>query len=199
MVQNKAHKVYAQQQIYTASPAQLVYMLYDHAISALRDAIKAIEENNIEKRWKANSKACEIITHLWTTLDMEGGGAIAQNLDQLFGFMLTKLPEVDFKNNPQPAKEVITLLEPLRDAWKELLETKSEQELAQAAADVRADNPTAPTTAEVIAGQPATQTPPVDAAAPKAPTPTTYAKSFSAPLPPKSPDGKNSQSVSVSA
>ncbi|TAH36471.1 MAG: flagellar export chaperone FliS [Alphaproteobacteria bacterium] len=199
MVQKNAHKVYAQQQIYTASPAKLVYMLYDHAIGALRDAIKAIEENNIEKRWKSNTKACEIITHLWTTLDMEGGGSIAQNLDQLFGFMLTKLPEVDFKNNPQPAKDVITLLEPLRDAWKELLETKTEQELAQAAADVRTDNPALPTTEQVVTGQAASSTPAPESTAPKAPVPTTYAKSFAAPLPPKSPDGKNNQSVSVSA
>ena len=137
MAQNQALKLYLQQQVMTASPAKLVQMLYDHAIDSLKDAIKAIEEKNIEKRWNSTNKATEIITHLWTTLDMEGGGDIAKNLDQLFAFMITKLPEVDFKNNPEPARDVIKLLEPLRDAWKELADKMSEQEMAQALADAR--------------------------------------------------------------
>ncbi len=140
MVQNQAYKLYAQQQVMTASPAKLVFMLYEHAIASLRDAVRAIEENDIEKRWKANCKAGEIIGHLWATLDIEGGGEIAKNLDQLFGFMMTKLPEVDFRNNPQPALDVIKLLEPLRDAWRELA-GKSESELAQASHAARQNAP----------------------------------------------------------
>lgn len=135
MAPNQAHKVYAQQQVYTASPAKLVLMCYEHAISALNDAIRAIEENNVEKRWKANTKATEIITHLWSTLDMEGGGKIAENLDQLYNLMLSKLPEVDFKNSSDTARDIIKLLEPLRDAWRDLAKNYSEHDLAKARAD----------------------------------------------------------------
>lgn len=178
-------------------------MLYDHAIVALHDAIKAIEENNIEKRWKANTKACDIITHLWTTLDVEGGGEIARNLDQLFGFMMTKLPEVDFKNNPQPARDVIKLLEPLRSAWKELLDSKTEQELNQALADAKNATPAAsPETSQNQASpqQTAAQQPPVSQPAAKPAAPAYPGKSIaaempSAPAPAKSP----SSTVSISA
>jgi len=111
---------YLNQQVMTASPARLVSMLYDKAISSLKEAIAAIEAGEIEARWKANAKALEIISHMWSTLDIEKGGEIAQNLSDLFSFMLQRLPEVDFKNDPEPAREVIVLLEPLRDAWREL-------------------------------------------------------------------------------
>jgi flagellar secretion chaperone FliS len=112
-----ATEKYQIQQIMTASPARLVAMLYDKAISCLHDAIRAIEAGDIEARWKANTRAREVITHLLSTLDMEKGADIAKNLSQLYRFMLTHLLDVDIKNNPVPALEVIRLLEPLRKSW----------------------------------------------------------------------------------
>lgn len=111
---------YLTQQVMTASPAKLVSMLYDKAISSLKEAEAAIAAGQIEARWKANAKAIEIISHMWSTLDVEKGGEIAQNLDSLFSYMINRLPEVDFRNDPEPARDVIALLEPLRDAWREL-------------------------------------------------------------------------------
>jgi flagellar protein FliS len=111
---------YRTQQVMTASPAQLVYMLYDRAIGSLKEAIAAIEAGEIEARWRANNRAIEIINHLWSTLDMSAGGEIARNLDRLYPFMTMRLVQVDIRNNPAPAREVIALLEPLRDAWREL-------------------------------------------------------------------------------
>lgn len=111
---------YLTQQVMTAPPAKLVFMLYDKAILSLKEAIAAIEAGNIEARWKANKRAYEIISHMWSTLDLESGGEIAENLDRLFSYMLSRLPDVDFNNDPAPAQEVIGLLEPLRQAWREL-------------------------------------------------------------------------------
>lgn len=111
---------YLTQQVMTAPPAKLVLMLYDKAILSLKEAIAAIEAGEIETRWKANTRAHEIITHMWSTLDLERGGEIAENLEGLFSYMLDRLPEVDMKNDPAPALEVITLLKPLRNAWREI-------------------------------------------------------------------------------
>jgi flagellar protein FliS len=111
---------YRTQQVMTASPAQLVYMLYDRAIASLKEAIAAIEAGEIEARWRANNRAIDIINHLWSTLDMNAGGEIARNLDKLYPFMTMRLVQVDIRNSPAPAREVIALLEPLRDAWREL-------------------------------------------------------------------------------
>ena len=111
---------YLTQQIMTASPAQLVYLLLDKAISSLNEAILAIEEGDVARRWKANNRATEIVSHLWSTLDREKGGQIADNLDQLYGFILRQLPAVDIQNDPQPARDAIGLLTPLRESWREI-------------------------------------------------------------------------------
>lgn len=111
---------YLNKQVMTASPAKLVYMLYDKAISSLREAVAAIEAGEIEHRWKANGRAMEILQHMWSTLDLEKGGEISDNLNQLLPYMLLRLPDVDLHNDAAPAQEVITLLEPLRDAWRDI-------------------------------------------------------------------------------
>ena len=111
---------YLTQEVMTASPAKLVSMLYDKVVLSLRECIAAVESGNIEGRWRANARAMEIIAHMWSTLDVQKGGEIAQNLESLFSFMLTRLPEMDIRNDPEPAREVIGLIEPLRDAWREL-------------------------------------------------------------------------------
>ena len=117
---NTASQHYLTQEVMTSSPEKLVFMLYDKTMTSLKEAIKAIEDGNIEKRCLSNTKAMQIISHLWQTLDMEKGGEIAANLDRLYTYMLSRLPEVDFKNDPQPALDVIKLLEPLHSSWKEL-------------------------------------------------------------------------------
>ena len=111
---------YRDQEILTASPARLVAMLYDKAVSCLHDAIAAIEAGDIERRYKSTTRASEIITHLAVTLDMERGGEIAKNLEQLYRFMLKHLLDVNIRNDAKAAADVIRLLEPLRASWHQL-------------------------------------------------------------------------------
>jgi len=125
---------YGTQQVMTSSPAKLIALLYDKAIVSLKEAVRAIEDGHIEKRWKANNRAVEIITHLANTLDHDSGGKVASNLDQLYEFMLTRLLNVDLKNDAQAAAEVIDLLLPLRDSWHQLADNRAAPGAAQAAA-----------------------------------------------------------------
>ncbi len=71
-------QTYLVQQIMTASPAKLVAMLYERAITLLHETVDAIEAGDIERRWRANGKATDVICHLWGTLDREHGGEIAE-------------------------------------------------------------------------------------------------------------------------
>ncbi len=116
----EASQKYLAQQVMSASPAKLVAMLYERAITLLHDAVGAIEAGDIERRWGANSKATEIVVELWQALDMEAGGEIAENLNRLYGFMVMRLTMVATENSAQAARDVIGLLEPLRRSWHEL-------------------------------------------------------------------------------
>ncbi len=126
---------YLAQQILSASPAKLVAMLYERAITLLRETIEAIEAGDIARRWEANAKATEVISHLWGTLDRERGGEIAENLNRLYGFMMMRLTMIDVENNAQAAREIIGLLEPLLRSWHEI----AEGEPASARTESRSD------------------------------------------------------------
>lgn len=130
---------YLSQQLAGLSPARRVAMLYDKAIASLREAILAIDAGDIQRRWSANSLAGQIIETLWATLDLERGGEIAANLDRLYSFMLRHLSDVDMKNDPKPAQDVINLLEPLRQSWHEL--AKQSEAETRAAPRGQAPNP----------------------------------------------------------
>lgn len=142
--QKKAAATYLTQQVLNASPARLVFMLYERAITSLQEAIAAIDAGQIEARWRANKRATEIVSHMWSTLDQERGGEIAANLNRLFGYMMRRLPEIDTRNDRNTATEMIQLLQPLRDAWRDL-STASVTPLGQPAKPpTAAPNPSSP-------------------------------------------------------
>jgi flagellar protein FliS len=134
----EVYQKYLAQQLMSASPAKLVSMLYERAITLLRQTIEAIEAGDIEQRWLSNAKATEVIYHLWDTLDRERGGEIAENLNRLYGFMMMRLTMVDVENDAQAARDVIGLLEPLQRSWHEVAE-RAEQ---KAESDDTSDNMT---------------------------------------------------------
>jgi len=113
---------YQNQKILTATPAMLVFMLYEKAIGCLKETVSAIRAGEIESRWKANKRAMEIIEHLRLTLNTDEGGEIAANLDGIYGYLLRELPNVDLKNDPTPAERGIKLLDPLRESWRLIAE-----------------------------------------------------------------------------
>lgn len=115
-----AAEVYKTQAIMTAPPAKLVAMCYDRAIGALRDSIRAIEAKDIQARCDHSTRAANIIAHLWSTLDLEKGGEIAQNLSNIYGFAMTRLADINMKNEAKAAEDVISLLLPLSQSWNEL-------------------------------------------------------------------------------
>ena len=130
---------YLVQQIMSASPARRVAMLYDRAISLLNEAVEAIEAGDIERRWRCNAKATEVVCQLWEALDMDQGSDIAANLGQLYEFIVRRMTDIDIGNDAQAAREVIGLLEPLRRSWHELATTQAaEAEPAAAQPDANA-------------------------------------------------------------
>jgi flagellar protein FliS len=84
---------YRDAELASASPGQLVVMLFDKILLTLRRARLAVEGQRIEDRVEQLLKANEMISELRLSLDFEQGGAIAQNLDALYAFSLRQLFE----------------------------------------------------------------------------------------------------------
>ena len=127
----RAAQTYKNQQVNTASPAKMVFMLFEKTLSCLQEALRAIESKDIQSRCNANCKAQELIAHLSSTRDMDQGGEISANLERLYSHCMIRLMDVDRHNDPEAANEVIRLLSPLRDSWATLAD-KSEDEMRQA-------------------------------------------------------------------
>jgi flagellar protein FliS len=101
-----------------ASPHKLTTMLFDAALLALVMAQHQMKANEIEKKGKSISRAMMLIeSGLRSSLDQKTGGAIAENLDALYGYMGQQLMAANLKNQPELLLEVHVLLTDLRSAW----------------------------------------------------------------------------------
>lgn len=125
MYQQSASKMYAQidveSEILNASPYQLIQILFNGALSALRRALIFMEQGNIAAKGENISKAISIIGNgLKTGLDLEQGGEIAHNLASLYDYMVSQLLDANLRNNPEKIHEVIKLLTEISDAWQQI-------------------------------------------------------------------------------
>ncbi len=113
---------YQQNQIATASKEQILIMLYDGAIRFCRQANTAITEEDMAVKGKYIGKAMAIIAEFANSLDHKIGGAIADDLDGLYTFMLKELSLANVNSDQDKIEIVINLLMDLRQTWVEAIE-----------------------------------------------------------------------------
>lgn len=110
--------------VMSASPHQLIVLLFDGARSALVRARILLQQNDIEGKGNALSKAIDIITNgLKAGLDVEKGGELAENLAALYDYMTQRLMIANLHNDVKVIEEVETLLSSISDAWREISPT----------------------------------------------------------------------------
>lgn len=125
---------YQQTQITTASPEQLLIMLYDGALRFLGQARQSLEAGQQLPKREAVSKAMSIISYLADTLDHQAGWDHSEELDGLYGFMLRELTKVNLANDPAALTVVEDLLTGLRDTWGEAITLVRQEKVGIAAA-----------------------------------------------------------------
>ncbi len=104
----------------TYNPVELVVMLYDGAIDFLDKAATAINMREVPIKIKYIDKAIAIIEELLNALNLEVGGEIALNLQNLYLHMMRELVLANAKNDGNKIKHVINLLKELREAWVQI-------------------------------------------------------------------------------
>lgn len=116
----RAAQQYLQTQVRSSTPLELVVMLYDGAIRATAAASEAMSRRDIPTRRTNLSRAMAIISELQSTLDMDRGGEISAQLDQLYTWMTSQLVEATVRQDPKPILDVHRTLEILQDAWRQV-------------------------------------------------------------------------------
>ena len=112
------YDAYTEGSVYTDNPLNLVAALYERAIDATQQAVRAIESRDIPSRTKAINKAYEILTELLVSLNHEKGGEVSQNLQRLYGYMQRQLIHGHAKQLAEPIAEVSSLLTTLLEGWR---------------------------------------------------------------------------------
>jgi flagellar protein FliS len=130
MYGKNAHAAYQSVQVTTTDRGRLLLMMYEGAIKFLKQAKSGLETNDIAKFCRFLSKAQAIIAELMNTLDFEKGGTIARDLDRLYDFMLFYLTEANLYRDPKRISKVISLIDTIYSAYKEIIEGNKAQAAA---------------------------------------------------------------------
>ena len=114
---------YRQQSVLTATPGQLVVMLYDGCLRFLHQAAFAMRDDDMAVAGNRLSRAEAIIDELLTTLDLEQGGVIASRLQGIYVFCNKQLIEARMNNDADIIDTVSGLLAELRESWAQVAAT----------------------------------------------------------------------------
>lgn len=111
-------QVGAETAIAGASPHQLVLMLFDGYMDALAQARGAMRAGQIEAKGRAIGRAVRIVDEgLRAALNLQGGGTLARDLNDLYGYLTMRLTLVNLRNDEEGLDECQRLMQPLREAW----------------------------------------------------------------------------------
>jgi flagellar protein FliS len=124
-------QAYRQSAVLTATPEQLVVMLYDGAVRFLRQAEIAMREGAFLHSYEKLGRGEAIIDELIATLNMETG-EIAERLQAIYIFQKRTLIEARVQRDDVKIGQVVALLSSLREAWAKLAEQAAAQAPASA-------------------------------------------------------------------
>ena len=100
-----------------ADPHRLIVMLMDGALERISTARGCLNRGEIVEKAQLLNRAVSILGELRGSLDMSKGGAIAQNLGELYDYMCRRLLLASSENRGEVLDEVSTLLHEIRGAW----------------------------------------------------------------------------------
>jgi flagellar protein FliS len=110
---------YEENRILSASPVELVRILYAAALRAVNNARASLRAGDIRSRSREISKAQLILLELSTSVDPAKGREVAERLLSLYDYMQGRLIEANTAQKEGPLEEVCTLLETLQEAWSQ--------------------------------------------------------------------------------
>ncbi len=122
-------KNYVANQVLTASPAELIMMLYDEGLRSLKKTEAAFAMETPDRFETINNNllhAQAVIQELLLSLDLEKGGDLARSLSRLYDFMLRHLRHANTEKSLQSVVEIREMLASLRESWQHVVETEQE-------------------------------------------------------------------------
>jgi flagellar protein FliS len=118
-----ATSAYREMEVLSASPSQLVLIVYDYLLVQLRRTEIAIQTNKVELRSQSLTNCWNALAELMCGLDMERGGSLAVQLRSLYAFFSAELIDVGRTSDRKRLASVTAQVGELRDAFARTGET----------------------------------------------------------------------------
>jgi len=121
---------YLTDRVATASPAELIGMLFDAGVKALHAALDpALDPRRDLATYSRHlMRAQDAVMELRCSLNRDAGDNAASemvtNLDAIYSYLYGKLVDANVKRDRALAKQCLTVLQPLQEAWRDACLTK---------------------------------------------------------------------------
>jgi flagellar protein FliS len=132
MTSQRVVTAYRQTEVQSRTPLELVVLLYDGGLRFLYQTREAIARGDIAARRDASARALAIVSELQNTLNIEEGGDIARQLDELYTYVNGRILQAAMDNSVAPIDDATRVLSMLRESWAAIA-TPSEQPVRGAA------------------------------------------------------------------
>jgi len=121
----EAKREYLEQHVTSASPVELIQLLYQSGVQAVEEAVVALHGGDILNRGRAVTKAIEILSELQASLRHDGQGEYASTLNGLYAYMQQQLMRAHRESSAPLLAEVSRLLNTLLDGWTQAFRNDS--------------------------------------------------------------------------
>ena len=115
----EAKLTYRENAVRSATPIELVVILFDTVLDDMRRAAAAAKAGDIEERAAAIRHAMLVLQQLQGTLDFEKGGPVARQFEQFYNLVRAKLLEAQLRNSPELMQQQIQFMSEVRGCWVE--------------------------------------------------------------------------------
>jgi flagellar secretion chaperone FliS len=109
------------------SMPELVIKVYDGAIGNLHQAREHYRSNNLQSGYESMEQVKKFIVHLYTTLDEEKGGEIADKLSKIYVYIIEQINIIQATKDSKMIDDAIEILNNIRDGWVQLVETQGRE------------------------------------------------------------------------
>lgn len=117
--QAKTYKsIEIQSKINTASPHQLINLLFEGLLEKLRFAHESAQRAETSSMNEAISTAIEIVGELHSSLSTQVESELPYNLARLYEYIQRQLLRARISNSVQILEEIAALVEPIADGWQ---------------------------------------------------------------------------------
>ena len=112
----KGYNIYKDNSVNFASKEQLLLMLVDGAVKYAKRAELAIEKKDVKLAHESLVRTQDIFIELMSTLNRDAGEWAVQ-LFKVYDFINNKLIEVNIKKDLSLLREILPLIQEVRDIW----------------------------------------------------------------------------------